>query len=53
MAQRVQGNDGTGTLTGGEYAVSRPGCFTALNRRTVDPQNLSAPFEKFTAIVSD
>jgi len=37
MARRVQGNGGSGTLTGGECAVSRPGCFTALNRRAIDP----------------
>ena len=36
MPRRVQGNGGSGTLTGGECAVSRPGCFTALNRRTFD-----------------
>jgi len=53
MAGRGQGNGGTGTLTGGEYAVSRPGCFTALNRRTVETQNRSAPFGIFTMIVSD
>ena len=53
MARRVQGNGGTGTLTRGEYSVSRPGCFTVLNRRTVDHQNRSAPFGIFTTIVSD